>query len=262
MHFLRMDFARKLLLAMSAVGATVFLLALVLLSVDPAQFESRLKDFAVDIVKTETSEFAQSKGIILPDALGDSELQARLADRFTQRSDALKTALDAKVDVFVADILASACSLDCERRDDIQSAVRSIITAKSERYLGGAKTLQEFAKGRYDATVRSLHRDLLIVSFSNLIVFLLIIALTLKKPRFMPILVKIGALAFVSVVAMIYWYVFGQDWITTLIFNAYVGWAYAVFMGVLFLSLCDLAFNEGRILNAIFSSVGNFSISC
>lgn len=78
----------------------------------------------------------------------------------------------------------------------------------------------------------------------------------------MPILVRLGGLAFVSVIVMIYWYVFGQDWITTLIFNAYVGWAYAVFMGVLFLSLCDLAFNKGRVLNAIFSSIGNFSIAC
>lgn len=257
-----MDLARKLLLASSAFGAAIFLFFLIILSADPARFETRLKEFAVEIVKTETTEFAQSKGISLPDTLGDSALQARLAERFTQRSDALKTALDAKVDVFVADILASACSLDCERRDEIQSTVRSIITATSERYLGGAKTLQEFAKGRYDATVRGLHRDLLIVSFSNLIVFLLIIALTLRKPRFMPILVKLGALAFISVVVMIYWYVFGQDWITTLIFSAYVGWAYAVFMGILFLSLCDLAFNEGRILNAIFSALGNFSISC
>lgn len=257
-----MDLARKLLLCTSAFGAAVFLFFLILLSTNPAQFETRLKDFAVEIVKSETTEFAQSKGITLPDTLGDSELQARLAERFTQRSETLKAALDAKVDVFVADILANACSLDCERRDDIQSSVRSIITARSERYLGGAKTLQEFAKGRYDNTVRGLHRDLLIVSFSNLIVFLLIIALTLRKPRFMPILVKLVALAFVSVVAMIYWYVFGQDWITTLIFNAYVGRAYAVFMGVLFLSLCDLAFNEGRVLNATFSSVGNFSIVC
>jgi hypothetical protein len=257
-----MDKARKLLLCASALGAAVFLFFLILLSADPARFESRLKEFAVEIVKTETTEFAQSKGITLPDTLGDSDLQARLADRFTQRSETLKTALDAKADVFVADILASACSLDCERRDEIQSTVRSLITATSERYLGGATTLQAFAKDRYDATVRALHRDLLIVSFSNLVVFLFIIALTFKKPRFMPILVKLGAVAFVSVVLMIYWYVFGQDWITTIIFNAYVGWAYAVFLGVLFLSLCDLAFNEGRVLNAIFSSFSNFSITC
>ena len=257
-----MDLARKFLLFMSAIGATVFLAALVLLSSDPAQFETRLKDFAVETVKTETAEFAQSQGIILPDTLGDSELQARLAERFTQRSDALKSSLDAKIDVFVADLLASACSLDCKKRDQIQSTVRSLISATSDRYLGGAATLQDFAKDRYDATVRGLHRDLLIVSSSNFIVFFFIIALTLRKPRFMPILIKLGALAFVSVVVMIYWYVFGQDWITTLIFNAYVGWAYAVFMGLLFLSLCDLAFNEGRVLKAVFGSVGNFSISC
>lgn len=164
--------------------------------------------------------------------------------------------------MFVADLLASACSLDCERRDQVQSTVRSIITAKSERYLGGAKTLQDFAKDRYDATVRGLHRDLVIVSLSNLVVFLFIMALTFKQPRFMPILVKLGGLAFLSVIVMIYWYVFGQDWITTLIFNAYVGWAYAVFMGVLFLSLCDLAFNKGRILDTLFSGVSNFSITC
>jgi hypothetical protein len=198
----------------------------------------------------------------LPEAFGASELQAKLAERFTDRSDALKATLDAKVDVFVADLLASACSLDCDRRAEIQSTIRNAITATSERYLGGAKTLKEFAIDKYDATIQSLHRDLVIVSLSNLVVFLFIIALTFRKPRFMPILVKLGALAFLSVILMIYWYVFGQDWIATIIFNTYVGWAYAGFMGVLFLSLCDLAFNEGRVLNAIFSGLGNFSISC
>lgn len=86
-----MDFARKLLLASSALGATIFLFFLIILSVDSSRFETRLKEFTVEIVKTETTEFAQSKGIILPDTLGDSELQARLAERFTQRSDAMKS---------------------------------------------------------------------------------------------------------------------------------------------------------------------------
>lgn len=257
-----MDIARKSLLSLSAFGAAAFLFFLIILSADPARFEAKLKDFAITTVKAETTEFAQSKGITLPDTLGGSELQSRLADRFTQRSETLQSALDAKIDAFVADLLASACSLDCERRDEIEIIVRNFLSTTSERYLGGANTLQEFAVGRYDATIRGLHRDLLIVSFSNLVVFLFIIALTFRQPRFMPILIKIGGLAFISVVVMIYWYIFGQDWITTLIFNSYVGWTYAIFLGVLFLSLCDLCFNEGRILNAIFSSFGNFSITC
>lgn len=251
-----MELSRKLLLAASSFGAAVFLFFLIVLSADPAQFEARLKQFAIDTVKTETSEFAQSKGIILPDTLGSDAMQSELAERFTERSEALTAALEAKVDVFVANILANACALNCAQRERIQGLVRDVITATSDRYLGGAKTLQDFAKNRYDATVRRLHQDLVIVSASNLVVFLFIIALTFRKPQYLPVLVKLGALAFVSVVVMIYWYVFGQDWMTTLIFNNYIGSAYAVLTGILFLSLCDLGFNEGRILNVLSNFTG------
>lgn len=257
-----MEIARKFLLAASTLGVAFFLFLLIALTSNPAQFEQRLKNFAVATVKAETVNYAKDRGITLPEDLGGSELQAKLAEKLGERSEIYEAALEARVDQLIANVLTSACSLDCEQRSKVRRIAGDMMKNTAERYDLSAASMREFALDRYESRVRGLHRDLIIVAATNLIVFLLIIVLTVRKPRFTPILVKIGSLAFLSALTLLYWYIFGQDWMTTLIFNAYVGWAYAGFMGALFMALCDVAFNKARILSLILKTPLSLSVGC
>lgn len=252
-----METARKLLLITSGAAAAFFLFLLVVLSTDPGQFEARLKSFVVKTVKAETVDFAKDRNISLPDTIVEGELQQRLSDKLERRGEMFETALALKVEAAIADYLAAACSFDCDRRDSIQSFAARFISKKAEEYDLSAAAMRDFAVGQYDQRVRGLHRDLLIVAATNLIIFLVIIGLAAGRTRFMPILTKIGFIAFASALILFSWYVFGQDWMSTLVFNQFVGLSYSVFLGAIFLSLCDLLANRGRILSAIANVFGN-----
>ena len=253
---------RLALLALSTLGLLVFGGLLAVLLSDPAAFETRIRGLAVAQVKESTAEFARERGLELEALSGADEPDrfGALADAMQARSEQYGAAIEARLDAAVANWLTRACALDCERREATRKAVRDYIKAGRDRFGGAADTLRGFALGRYDRTVRGLHRSLVIVCLSNIVVFGGIIALTVARPRFMPALVKIGALAFISVAAMSLWYVAGQDWISAILFNSFVGWGYAVFMGVLFLALLDVALNRARVLGLIMNVTGSVTV--
>ena len=251
-----MEHARKVLLVTSAAAAAFFMFLLFMLSTDPGQFEERLKNFAVKTVTSETVQFADNRGITLPDNIAGSEMQQRLAEKLNDRGEKFQMALEMKVDDVIANVLANACSLDCDKRESVRDLVGGYLTSKAEEYDVGAAAMRDFAVGRYDARVKGLHRDLVIVATTNLVIFIAIFGLAAGKTRFMPILVKIGLVALVSATILLVWYIFGQDWMTTLVFNQFVGLGYTVFLGLIFLSLCDLIANKARVLSAIANIFG------
>lgn len=55
-------------------------------------------------------------------------------------------------------------------------------------------------------------------------------------------------------------YIFGQDWLHTIVFNDYVGLGYFAYLGVAVAFLADVAFNRARVstqvVNAAFNIVG------
>jgi hypothetical protein len=71
----------------------------------------------------------------------------------------------------------------------------------------------------------------------------------------------------ISTVVSSYLYIFKQNWFYTIIYNDFVGFAYLMYLGIIFLFLCDIIFNKARItteivnmiLNAIGSSLTAFS---
>jgi hypothetical protein len=46
-------------------------------------------------------------------------------------------------------------------------------------------------------------------------------------------------------------YVYGQDWLETLLFSSYFGYGYSALVGLIAAALCDIAFNDARALRLI-----------
>ena len=67
--------------------------------------------------------------------------------------------------------------------------------------------------------------------------------------------------AFLAVAVCSYFYVFEQNWFFTIIYGDYVGFAYAAYLGSVFLFLIDVVLNRARVtiglLNWFFELIGS-----
>lgn len=114
---------------------------------------------------------------------------------------------------------------------------------------------------KYQQTLRQLQRDLRIFCFSNSVLFLIVaLAAWTSRGRFrtllMPALLLSGSTGWLT-----YSYIFRQNWLHTLLFSDYFGWLYLIWVTLLFLFLCDVAFNKLRVtrtlVEALFSGASN-----
>ena len=186
-----------------------------------------------------------------------SAFAGRFSERLEAQIENLRASLDAGVDQFIADILASACKLDCERREAAQLAVRSYFEATIERYGVALDRIENMVTGEYDAVMGELRGDLKIFSGSNAVLLAFAFLLAIFRGKAARHLVPISIALTGLTAMMIYWYIFGQDWVMAVIFSNYWGWTYATLLGVFSVLLIDIAAFKARITSAVLNVLGN-----
>lgn len=119
-------------------------------------------------------------------------------------------------------------------------------------------------KSKYMEVATKLKKDFRIFTGVNAFVFLFLILVSFMKPKAVIHLYLPAVLLFVASMVSSYFYLFEQNWFFTIVYGSYVGWAYLVYLGLVFLFLCDITFNKGRvtttILDGFFSVIGNVTI--
>jgi hypothetical protein len=130
----------------------------------------------------------------------------------------------------------------------------------------GNERLKGFIHGAYMNVLSDLEREIRIFTTINAACFLLLIVVSLAKPGAVQHLIVPGALLLGATLFCAYLYVFEQNWLLTIIEGSYVGFAYAAYLSVVFLFLCDIALNRGRvttrIVNGALDAVGSaFSLA-
>ncbi len=241
---------RRLNVFLSLAGVVIFATALGVLVTAPDRIDRMVQDFAVSQVSDRFQETIAAHQ--LEDRAGRLKgLAEGLAARFSDSIEAQKARLEAGFDRFVADVLTAACKIDCDR----QAAVREDVTAFFEGVLRATEDaraqIEAFIEKEYDEVLAELRRDLKIFCASNLVVFLMALALAVFKGRAGAHLLPISVLLSLATVIATYFYVFNQNWLWTIVFNDYWGWSYLGFVGVLFVFLMDIAFNRGRITTRV-----------
>ncbi|MDA0663216.1 MAG: hypothetical protein O3B08_10315 [Proteobacteria bacterium] len=102
-----------------------------------------------------------------------------------------------------------------------------------------------------------LRNDLKIFSGSSFIAlfaaFLLSIFRANAAAHLLPFSIALSA----STLTAVIWYVFGQDWVMTMIYSSYWGWAYPAVLSVIAVFLAEIAVNKARITTAVLNSIGN-----
>ncbi|MDR2016971.1 MAG: hypothetical protein LBP90_05145 [Burkholderiales bacterium] len=161
----------------------------------------------------------------------------------------------------VADAIADLLDADCECRQRLRTYMQQAQTEHISSLAEAKSKLLGWIESAYANVTQSLLRELRIVCFSNAFAFALLGIVTLVRRRAtlqlaLPALVLVGAVFITTSL-----YLFNQNWLHTIVFGAYVGWAYSFYLGTVALLLADIAFNRARvcteIVNMILDAVGS-----
>ncbi|MGI9238912.1 MAG: hypothetical protein ACR2QZ_16050 [Woeseiaceae bacterium] len=222
-----------------------------------------VEDFAADYIESEAElRIDQTIDAIRPPE-SDGAL-ARLAQSMYEKNEAkieqLKSNLRNEVHEQWATALAKIRDLDCECRQKYADVLEAGFKSNIALLQIANERIVEFIQSRYMEVANELKRDIRIFTASNALIFILLVLISFLKPTAITHLFLPGMLMAVSTLICSYFYIFEQNWLLTIIHSSYLGFAYLTWLGVVFLFLCDIVFNRGRItteiLNALLNIIG------
>jgi hypothetical protein len=250
--------------SISVIGSAIFLTFFAFTYSVPGWVES----FAADYIESE----AQERIDATIDSIGPPESESalgRLAQSMYEKNDAeveqLKSNLKNNVHEQWAAALASIRNLDCECREKWQDRFESGFNTNIALLQAANEQISSFIHSTYMDVATELKRDIRIFTASNAAVFILLLLASFLKPQAITHLFLPGVLLSASTLICSYFYIFEQNWLLTIIQSSYLGFAYLAWLAIVFLFLCDIVFNRGRvtteILNTIFHAIGSaFSV--
>jgi hypothetical protein len=190
-----------------------------------------------------------------------SQLADSLYERNATQIEALKQELKVGVRERWAAALSQVRDLDCECRAAIARMLERGAVLRLESLEAARQELVDYIQSSYMDVVTELKRDIRIFTASNAACFLLLILISFLKPRAVRHLFVPGMLLTAATIFCSYLYVFGQNWLLTIIYGDYLGLAYLAYLGVVFLFFSDIVLNRGRVttgvVNGIAESIGS-----
>jgi hypothetical protein len=246
--------------SIGAIGAAIFITFFAFTFSVPGWVEN----FAADFIESETQGRIDASIDSIRPPESESAL-GRLAQSMYEKNEAeveqLKSSLKNKVHEQWAAALATVRDLDCECREKWEDWIESGFNTNIALLQAANEQISSFIHSTYMDVATELKRDIRIFTASNAVVFILLLLVSFSKPQAITHLFLPGVLLAVSTLICSYFYIFEQNWLLTIIFNSYLGFAYLAWLGVVFLFLCDIVFNRGRItteiLNAFLSAIGS-----
>lgn len=246
--------------SIGAIGAAIFLAFFAFTYTVPGWVE----DFAADYIESKAQERMDTSIDAIRPPESDGAL-ARLAQSMYERNEAKieqsKANLKNKVHEQWAAALTKVRDLDCECREKWEDWFESGFNTNIALLQAANEQVSSFIHSTYMDVATELKRDIRIFTASNAAVFILLLLVSFLKPQAMMHLFLPGVLLAISTLICSYFYLFEQNWLLTIIHNSYLGFAYLAWLGVVFLFLCDIVFNRGRvtteILNAFFNAIGS-----
>jgi uncharacterized membrane protein (UPF0136 family) len=246
--------------SIGVIGAGIFLTFFAFTYSVPGWVEA----FAADYIESQAQERidASIDAILPPNS--DSAL-ARLSQSMYAKNEAeieqLKSDLKDRVHEQWAKALAEVRNLNCECREAWEDWFESGFNTNIALLQAANERVSGFIHSTYMDVATELKRDIRVFTASNATVFILLLLVSFVKPQAKVHLFLPAVLLAVSTLICSYFYIFEQNWLLTIIHSSYLGFAYLAWLGVVFLFLCDIVFNRGRIttkiLNTFFNAIGS-----
>ena len=216
----------------------------------PGFVEEFAKDFIISEIKKQTNEKIELVKLGTKDSKL-AMLAATLYKKNQKKIDEVKDQLKNKAYEKMAVVVAEMSDLSCECREKYSVKLKQGFEFKlgSLQYMN--EKLTDFMKGKYMEVSTELKRDVRIFTGSNAIIFLLLLMISFLKPQAIKHLYLPAMVLVVSTVFCAAFYIFKQDWILTIIYNDYYGFAYLSYIGLVFLVFSDIVLNEGKVTTKV-----------
>jgi hypothetical protein len=245
-----MRLLRALLAAVGLCGALVFGAAWVEALASPGGVEQAGRALVRQQVEQRVGEKI--------DAL-DTATLTRLAERLggeqAQRAARAARQLRDELPARVAEVTARMLQLDCACRQNIQRSLEHGLL----RELADATRLQQRVDGmiraQYMDTASRLVREVRIFTGTNALVFALLAVAVFWRPRASWHLLPAALVLLLAAGATAWLYLFNQNWLHTVVFHDYVGWAYLLYLALAAVLLGDVFLNRGRITSRAASGI-------
>ena len=209
-----------------------------------------VETFAADFIKSEvTSElhtridslgFEGASGVL-------SQTAAAIYRKNQQQIDRYKADLKARVDLQIAACIARMLALGDEGRERLGRWLEAGRLDGMSSLAAVNEKLTDVIQGNYLRVVGELKRDLRIFTATNCACFLLLLLATFLRPDAVKMLTLPALLLTTATLYCSYAYVFDQNWLLTIIYSDYLGFAYLGYLTLAFLFLCDILLNRGRV---------------
>lgn len=151
---------------------------------------------------------------------------------------------------------------NAEQRERLMTQLRPLLEGQRIKKTlwpqgNAVNTLFRALEQEYQRTLRQLQRDLRIFCFSNSVLFLIVaLSAWTSQGQFRTLFLP-AVLLFCSTGWLTWCYIFRQNWLHTLLFSDYFGWLYLFWVTLLFLFLCDVAFNKLRVTRTLVEALSS-----
>lgn len=240
------------------IGVVVFGMVLLAIQTQRDAVETHLQRVVVIEVEQQVRLVLEAEA-----SAGTAKLALRkLAAKYQSQAAMLENNLADNVPTIVAGLLGERCKASCQTRANLSGIIASAMTERAAQLKIGETTLQGFVVERYDRTVQNLIADVSIFSLTNLIAFASLLLLAAFKGKAARHLAPFMVMLVVVVGLATYFYVFGQDWFATIVFNDFIGWGYAVWIGIIYAFMFDIAFLHGTVTTSVLNAAGGALSPC
>ena len=241
---------RRVVLAIALLGTIAFGATFVMTWTHPLVLEQGLREVA----RIEVERRVGAK----VDSLADGRIAdlargalAKVDADIARKEDELRRDVPGQVARVIADMMDA----DCECRRRLETRLHLGTEADIGRLGGVRDRLVGLIEDSYALVAAGLKRDARIVLGTNAMAFLAIGVLAYFKRRGGIHLLLPTAIVLLAVGITLYGYLFNQDWLHTLIYADFTGFAYVAWFAFVLGALSDIAFNRGRICAEIISAV-------
>jgi len=242
------------------IGALIFGTFFYFTYSTPGYVEEVGKDFIKSQIEKKTNQKVDSIKLKSQDSKL-AKIAAALYKKQQEKIDHLKNQLKNKAHDKLAAVIAEMRDLDCECRKKYSKMFKDGYEFQIVSFQTANDKLLGFMKMKYMEVATELKRDIRIFTGSNTLVFLFLLLISFLKPKAVTHLFLPGVLLLTATLVCSFFYIFEQNWLFTIIYNNYLGFAYLGYVGVVFLFLCDIVFNRARItteiINGILNAIGS-----